>query len=354
MLNVLVVDDVETNRKMLVHIVNSADDLKVIGEATNGREAVAATRRLRPDVILMDVNMPDMDGLEATRNIMVETPTPIVIVSGSIAGRETEVAFQAIKQGALTVLNKPVGFGDPEFDAQVRKLLSTVRAMATVRVIHHRQPAARPTQETQPKPPVVKATSGQKPEVIVIGSSTGGPAALAEILQRLPADFPLPVLIVQHIASDFIPSLTQWLDSVTPLHVQVAGPHDIPHPGRVYIAPGSLHLRVNVQQRFVLNAHPQTPHIPSVDVMFESIAKSYGARAIGVLLTGMGADGAHGLKLMRDAGAITIAQDEASCVVFGMPKEAIAQGAVQHVQPLTAIPKLILSLTHYEANMKQG
>lgn len=345
MLKVLIADDSGTARKLLGHIINTAPDMRVVGEARNGHEAVAMASKLRPDVILMDVTMPEMDGLEATREIMYQTPTPIVVVSASIEGRETEVAFQAMRLGALTVQRKPVGPGDMRYADEATALQNLVRAMAGVRVITHRnrdrerqpaeQPAEAPEQGVQPR---------VQPEIVAIGSSTGGPAALSEIFRNLPGDFALPLVIVQHIAPDFLPSLVEWLNGLSPLPVKIAEPGGYPLPGCIYLAPGEVHLRLTGDRRFAVARVPVTRHIPSANVLLESVAVAYGPAAVGIILTGMGDDGATGLRRMYDAGAFTIAQDETTSAVYGMPREAHRLGAVRRVLPLPQIAGAVIQL----------
>lgn len=340
MLRVLIADDSPTARQALSYIVREAGDMQVVGEARDGRHALKLADELRPDVVLMDITMPEMDGLEATGEIMHQTPVPIVIVSGSLEGRETEIAFQAIRAGALTVMPKPPGFGAPNFTSEAAKLQNTLRAMAGVSVIHHwkqRRPTTKPVEQS--------VHVSVNPEIVAIVSSTGGPGALSEILGRLPADFPLPVVVVQHIAADFLPSLVKWLDGIAPLSVSIAQPGDQPKPGNVYIAPGQAHLRIDRNLRFCLDTKTPGRHIPSGDVLFDSVASAYGAKAVGVVLTGMGDDGAHGLRAMYNAGAFTIAQDESSSAVYGMPREAAAQGTTRAVLPLTDIAGALIDLT---------
>jgi len=292
-------------------------------------------------VILMDINMPKMDGLEATQAIMRECPTPIVIISAGIEGREAEIAFQALRMGALTVVNKPSIPNSPEQHRQADSLISTVRAMAGVRVIHHH--GVRP-EMTEAKKSVALQSPLDAPEIVAIVSSTGGPAALSEILRNLPGDFPLPVVIIQHIADDFQPSMIGWLNGSIPLNMKMAEEGEISQAGTVYLAPGGRHLSVTAGKRFVLVDKPITQHIPSGDVLLESVAVNYKSRAIGVILTGMGSDGARGLAAMYRAGAYTIAQDEETSAVFGMPKEAIDLGAARQVLPITDISGALIKL----------
>jgi two-component system, chemotaxis family, protein-glutamate methylesterase/glutaminase len=336
MLKVLIVDDSDTSRRLLAHIIASASDMQVVGEAKNGQQAVDMVEALRPNVILMDITMPLMDGLEATQEIMSKTPTPIVMVSGSLDERETDVAFQAIKRGALTLLAKPTGPSDPSFQDQVDRLVRTVRTMAGVRVIRHYQS--------------MKAVSGQplrlssSLEICVIAASTGGPSALSEIMRALPPDFPLPVVVAQHMAADFVPSLCSWLNTLTPLKVQIAQEGDSPKPGNVYFVSGPANVVITREGRFAFDHSRVTRYIPSCDVLLESVAQRYGRQAIGIVLTGMGDDSAQGLLKMAQAGAVTIAQDEATSIVYGMPKEAAALGAAKFVLPLPQIASTLMSL----------
>jgi len=335
---ILVVDDSSTTRLMMTQLINRTPDMIVIGEATDGQEAVRLAGELHPDAILMDVIMPHLDGLEATREIMQLHPVPIVLVSASYDSTEADVAFKAIKAGALTVLRKP-GLGAQ--NDEITHLLSTLRAMSSVHVIHHR------SQNTAPRPiPSAPVVMAERPQVVAIAASTGGPAALSEILSNLPAHFGLPVIIVQHITTDFIPSLVGWLNHLCKLPVQVARQGETVSPGVVYIAAGGAHLRVSTHHTFVMNTTPQTARfMPSCDILLESVARAYGNRAVGMVLTGMGDDGARGLLAMAQAGAFTIAQDESTSTVFGMPGEAVRLGAARQVLPLSKIAPILTSLS---------
>lgn len=340
---VLVVDDSRTSRQMLSGIIGQAPDIEVVGQAENGSRALELTKQLRPDVILMDIIMPDMDGLEATSLIMAECPTPIILITASLDAHEADVAFRAIKVGALTVMQKPAG---PMSRGEIQGLLSSLRAMSDVRVIHHhgrRLPGHDPVPSKLPKTGSLLAAP--RPELIAIVASTGGPGALSEIIRQLPPGFDVPIVIVQHIAPDFVGSLVSWFSSITPLKVAVAESGKVPQPGVIYVAPGNTHLRLDGRSRFVFDRRQGlSPHMPSGDVLFESVAESYGSRAVGVLLTGMGADGARGLRMMYDVNAYTIAQDETTSVVFGMPAEAIKLNAARKVLPIQSIATALTRL----------
>lgn len=335
---ILVVDDSRTIRLMMTQLINRTPDMIVIGEAADGGEAVRLAGELHPDAILMDVIMPHLDGLEATRQIMWMCPTPIVLVSASYDSTEADLAFKAIKAGALTVLRKP---GISAHSDEITHLLNTIRAMSSVQVIHHR------AQSELPRPiPSAPVMMVDQPQIVAIASSTGGPAALSEILWNLPLHFGLPILIVQHITSDFVPSLVGWLNHMSKLPVQVARQGEALAPGVIYIAPGGAHLRVSANHTLMLNTIPQTSRfMPSCDILFESVAQVYGNRAVGIVLTGMGDDGARGLLAMCQRGAFTIAQDESTSTVFGMPGEAIRLGAARQVLPLSKIAPILTSLS---------
>lgn len=337
-LNVLIADDSATARQLMSHIINSAPDMYVIGEAHNGEQAVQLTYKLKPDVILMDIVMPGMSGLDATREIMSKSPTPIVIISSGL-GDEAKIAFKAVRSGALAVLKKPKAPTSSDFASQSQRIITTVRSMADVRVIHHWKKAEKP-KTTITLPPHI--TSEQDPEIVAIASSTGGPAALNEIFRALPANYALPIVVVQHISPDFLPSLVNWLNILTPLQITIAEANQRPQPGHIYFAPGDAHLTLSKRRTFELDRRTPSSYVPSGDFLLKSIASTYRSNAIGIVLTGMGTDGANGLRDMYDTGALTIAQDEATSVVYGMPQAAVAAGATETVLPVQGIAKAII------------
>jgi two-component system chemotaxis response regulator CheB len=262
------------------------------------------------------------------------------MVSGSGDDIETNLAFKAIDCGALTAIRKLPGLHDPNYESDLKNLLNTVRAMSAVRVIHRWKPEPASKSAAPTILPQIVA-----PQIVAIVASTGGPSALSDIIHHLPADFRLPIVIVQHITADFIPSLVDWLSSVTSLKVMIARQGDLPRPGSVYLAPGDAHLRLTKGLRFELNKSPDSMlHRPSGDIFLTSVAQAYAAQAIGIVLTGMGEDGAHGLRAMYDKGAYTIAQDEATSVVYGMPCRAAELGAVQQILPLSQIAGVLTKL----------
>jgi two-component system chemotaxis response regulator CheB len=333
MLRVLIAEDSATARELLVEILRADPEITIVGETGNGIDAIAMTKQLRPDVITMDIRMPRLDGFEATRQIMIEAPTPIVIVSSIYDGRDVEVSMQALRAGALTVLPKPPGPESPDFDEQSRQLVQTVKAMSQVKVVRRWPERVLVEPATRPAPdPTARA------EIVAIVASTGGPAALARILSDLSRDFGLPVLIVQHIASGFIDGFAAWLNTIGTLPVKVAYDRETLRPRTVYIAPDHHHLGVSDRTTIALSrSAPIHGFRPSGTALFESVAKVFGRSAAAIVLTGMGDDGVAGLRAVRSAGGRTIVQNEATSVVFGMPGAAIAAGLADLTLPIDAI-----------------
>jgi two-component system chemotaxis response regulator CheB len=330
MIRVLIAEDSPTCRDLLIEILDAESDLHVIGTAPNGNEAVRMVKSLRPDVVVMDIHMPEIDGFEATRRIMVEAPTPIVIVSSTVNVRETRVSMQALRAGALTVLQKPAP-GD-NFETGAHHFNSTVRAMAGVRVV--RRWSDKPVPTT-----IAPAISVAAPvRVVAMAASTGGPAAIHRIFSDLPSDFSTPILLVQHIAPGFIEGLATWLRESSGLNIKVATQGQLPQPKGVYLAPDDHHLGVTSDGRITIFTSPAVEGFrPSATVLFRSVAKTYGRSCLAVILTGMGEDGLDGLRDVHATGGRVIAQDEASSVVFGMPGAAVAAGLADEVIPLHQI-----------------
>lgn len=344
-IRVLVVEDSVTVREHICQVLAADPEIELAGVARDGREAIDLCARLRPDVVTLDMMLPVMSGLAATEYIMAHFPIPILIVSSSTNRGELFRTYDALAAGAVDVLEKPTGI---EADgAWERKLVSTVKLISRIRVIRH--PRARlgtlglagaPSQRTESPP------HGAGYRVVALGASTGGPGALVEILRALPAGYPQSVLIVLHIGAPFGTAFAEWLDGETVHQVTYAregesldGP-----PGRVLMAPPDRHLIVQ-GGRLLLTADPQRHSCrPSVDVLFESLARECGAASVGCLLTGMGRDGAAGLLAIRRAGGLTLAQDEATSVVYGMPREAALLGAAERILPLAEIGSTLAAL----------
>ncbi|MBU2664241.1 chemotaxis-specific protein-glutamate methyltransferase CheB [Actinoplanes bogorensis] len=336
MIRVLLVEDSATMRHHLRESMATDPELQVVGEAADGGEAVSMVARLRPDVVTMDMMLPTMSGLVATEHIMAEHPTPILVVS-SADRRELFSTYNALAAGAVDVLEKPRG--DATDADWGRRLCAAVRLVSRIRVITH--PRARLDGRGKPSPPETPPAAPALPHdslrVVALGSSTGGPGALTELMRGLPAGFRPPVLCVQHIAASepFAVAFSDWLAGQTGRDVSYARDRTplSALAGRVVLAPPDRHMLVREGMVRLSDAPPRHSCRPSVDVLFESVATEYGPSAAGCLLTGMGRDGAEGLLAMRGRGAVTFAQDEASCVVYGMPREAALLGAAMHVLP---------------------
>lgn len=341
-IRVLVVDDSFTVRKHIVEVLEGTPDFEVVGEASDGKTAIELCERLRPDVITMDMMLPIMSGLAATEYIMAFCATPILVVSASMNRGEVFKTYDALAAGAVDVLDKPGG-ADPD-EVWERRLLSTLRLVARIPVISH--PRARLGMgKASPWPTTVASAGAPQGDarVIAIGASTGGPAAILSVLNALPASFPVPILIVIHISEPFGEAMAEWLNGLVALRVRYASDGEtLPARGQgcVLMAPPERHLVVRRDQLVLTNDPERHSCRPSVDVLFESLS-AVGEQAVGCLLTGMGKDGAAGLLAMRRAGALTIAQDEATSVVFGMPGEAVRLNAAAHVTALADIPALI-------------
>ncbi len=341
MIRVVVAEDSPTARELIVRILQSDPEITVVGEARDGVEAVAMTQALRPDLVTMDIHMPRLDGLAATKEIMITAPTPIVIVTGSHIAREVRDTMETLRVGALEVLVKPVGVSSPHFAAESKRLVETVKAMARVKVVRHWRATDGPSRATT----TATSVNDAKGRVVAIAASTGGPAALQHVLGELPADFPVPVLVVQHITSGFTIGLASWLDTVCHLKVKVAQQGEIAAPRTVYIAPDDRHLAVQGKGSIALLDTPKIGGFrPSGTVLFESVARVFGKSAVAVILTGMGDDGVIGLRAIQQAGGRIIAQDEPTSVVFGMPGAAVAEGLPQAVLSLDAMAAYLLTL----------
>lgn len=331
-IRVLISDDSETVRLLLRQLLTSEHGFEIVGEAQDGAQCVELVCRHRPEIVLLDVDMPRMDGLEATREIMRVAPTPIVIFTSSAVSVRRQVPFEALAAGALDILEKPSIQSDAGFRAMAEFLRARLKLLAPIKVIRRY-----PIRPLPALPDALRVPDGST-KVVAVGASTGGPSVLLKLLGSLPVATPLAILLVQHMSAEFMPGFVEWLASGLRIPVKAAVEGDHVRPGTVLVAPGDRHMMLARGRVIELDGSaPRHDCRPSVDVLFESVAQHAAPNAVGILLTGIGADGAHGLLRMRHAGCMTVAQDEASSVVFGMPKAAIEMGAAEQVLDLERI-----------------
>ncbi|MEO0946984.1 MAG: chemotaxis-specific protein-glutamate methyltransferase CheB [Cyanobacteria bacterium J06641_5] len=365
-ISVLLVEDSPIALRLLSNIIQSAPKLKLVQTARNGREALDLIPQLEPDVICTDLYMRGMDGLELTRQVMARFPRPILVVSVAVDRRDSVAAFRLLEAGAVDVLAKPASGLPADYQRLAADLTRKVEVIAGVQVFTKPlRDRAKATLTTAATPPPMGALpspsaperpaapkSSAKPAAasgstayrfIAIGASTGGPQATVAILKQLPASFPLPIACVQHISKGFLPGMVAWLDRECALRVKIAEPGEAPQAGTVYYASEGQHLvisRSGTFERSQVASHEK--HEPSISVLFSSVARYFGDAAVGILLTGMGRDGARGLLEISQAGGLTIAQDRETSTVFGMPCEAIALGAAGQVLAIEAIAPFLI------------
>lgn len=338
MIRVLVVEDSITVRAHLIAALRSDPEFEVVGEAADGRRAIELAALLAPDVITLDLVLPELNGLEVTEEIMAHKPTPILIVSASLNRGEVFDTYQALAAGAVDVLDKP----RPDDTTWEKRFLAAVRMVSKIRVITHPRGKLRALGRTTTRdlPPLPAATT-RRPELIALGASTGGPPALARVISALPTE--LPIVVILHIGESFAVAFTDWLSAQINRPVKLAA-DGMAIDSAVWFAPPGRHLLVEGKRFKLSSAPPRHSCQPSIDVLFEAVAISYGDRAVAALLTGMGRDGATGLLAIRKAGGQTIAQDQATSVIYGMPREAALIGAALHVLPLDQIGPAIHKL----------
>ncbi|MBI5870556.1 MAG: chemotaxis-specific protein-glutamate methyltransferase CheB [Actinobacteria bacterium] len=339
---VLVADDSPTVRLMLCRMLEKDADIRVVGTAGDGREAIEQVETLEPDLVTMDVNMPVMDGLAAIEHIMAYNPVPVLVVSSVVDKENTANAARALGAGAVDVISKPTPSSLEDFDNIGADLRAKIKMLSRVRVITH--PRARLLNHAFDVPSIAPPSASRSGcRLVAIGSSTGGPQALQRILCSLPVDFSAGIVIVQHIAPGFTDGLIEWLSGSTSLKITKGSDGHLIEPGEVVIAPDGIHMVVTSGGRIhLVDRQIPGPHKPSIDVLLESVADAYGNSAVGIILTGMGRDGAQGIKAIHDRGGRTIAQDKNTSVIFSMAKEAIKLGGVDRVVPLSDVSRLIM------------
>lgn len=341
-ISVLVVEDSPVVRDLITYILGSDPEIAVIGAAASGEDAITAAARLRPDVITMDINLPGINGYEATRRIMETSPTRVIIVSSSYDPQDVAKSLRVVEAGALSILPPPLGMGHPQFRARAAELIRIVKLMSEIKVVRRWPKTGAPVRAA---PRIEVPRPAKRIEVVAMGASTGGPVVLKRILTNLGPDFPAPVLLVQHMSPGFVPGLAEWLRQTTAFPVQVGQQHQEILAGQAYLAPDGCHMGVDRWGRVELSGAPPLNGLrPAIGPLFRSVAQFYGPRAVGVLLTGMGDDGVAEMALMKEKGAITIAQDQESSVVHGIPGQAIKLGAAMYVLDPEQIAALLKTL----------
>ena len=344
MIKVLIVDDSRVVREVLKDALKGSE-IEVIGEAADGKQAIDLTRDLKPDLITMDVVMPVMDGLTAVEQIMAYYPTPILVFASSLNRKDVNIAFEAIQLGALDVMEKPENLSMDGMKSLQDTIIHKIRLLSNIKVIRHIKGRRKDRIITVPPTIEKPHIAERKIKVVAIGASTGGPKAVMSVFKRLPADLPTGVLLVQHIGANFTQGFVEWLDRESQIKVKVAEEGEKIKPGTVFVGPGEHHLEAEGDHLKLTDGPMVNNCRPSVDVLFSSVAKHFGEHSLAVLLTGMGRDGADGMAAIKKQKGITIAQDESSSVIFGMPRAAIELGAANKVVPLNDIPNEIIKFT---------
>ncbi|MBX7152934.1 chemotaxis-specific protein-glutamate methyltransferase CheB [bacterium] len=379
MIKILIAEDSMTVTMILQKIFASEEEFQVIGTARNGKEAVEKVRLLRPDIVTMDIRMPVMDGFEATKQIMTICPTPILVISASVGKDDLNIAFNAIRAGALDIVEKPKGNLAMDYEYIGRDLIKKIKILSGVKVFHHVSSVTTRGTEKKPLEPSPGKQSARSSmtdtrefskadlikfdrslytrilrpirpiELVAVASSTGGPSALLKILKNLPPNFSVPVAIVQHICDGFGQGFVDWLNKECPITVKTAERGETMTAGNVYIAPDGYHMLVDPGKVVRLSkSMPINGLRPCATLMMDSAAKSLGSSVMGVILTGMGRDGADGMKTIKEHGGLTLAQNQESCVVFGMPKEAIELGVVDKVVSIDKMAEELLQVIKVE------
>ena len=329
-IKILITDDSLTVRNFLVKIFSFDPEVEIVGTATDGIEAIEFVKKNKPDIIIMDINMPRMDGFEATLKIMQENPIPIVIVSGDYNTTDTAKTFKALECGAVAILPRPVGLGNPDFEEAIQQFVSNVKLLSEVKVIRRWNRTYNPSVALE-EPASIKDTS-QPIRIIVIGASAGGPLVLQQILKNIPSNISIPIIIVQHLDIEFAQGYVDWLSIQSNIPIKIAKDGDILTAGVAYMAPGDHHIGVKAFNTILVTKDSKEKgHRPAVSFLFKSVRSVFRNQVMAIILSGMGDDGAEELKILKDIGAITIAQDFESSLIHGMPGEAIRLGAAGYI-----------------------
>ena len=358
MIKLLIVEDSPTVLGYLKHIFSNDPDIEVVGTVRNGKEAVEFVRKNKVNVISMDIDMPVMNGLQATKIIMSENPVPIIIVTGSRNAKKDDTSMEALAAGALSVIQKPFGIGHKMQAERSANMIRMIKTLSKVKVITRKFTSEKTTE----RKPVTKTSTGKiKPashqlknkKYVAIGISSGGPRVLAKVFSEISADFPYPILVVQHITRGFIATMVSWLNDILEIPVTIASHNETLKPGQVYFAPDEYNMGVKYNKINLSKCNSGTIICPSVKYLFENLAMHSGNKTIAIILTGMGSDGSAEIKKLKDAGALTIAQDEESSLVHGMPGEAIRLGGVDYVLNTENITELFRQIERVNPRQKQ-
>lgn len=346
---VLIVDDSAVARELLTYIVESDPNMKVISAVEDGEKALEVLEHQTPDVIILDIVMPKMDGFELTRRIMQTKAIPIIVVSGIYNRQEIAKSFQAMDAGALAILEKPKSVGDAQYIETARFVIETIKAISSIENISLEVSNYNTTKEkmVKEKPKLQSFKYQQNYEAIAIGGSVGGTQALSSILSELPANYPIPIFVVQHISPGFIQGLADWLNDITSLKIEIAKDKQKALPGHVYIAPTSHALEVTAENIISLHKLPHgESELTPISRLFHSMANVHGPYSIGILLSGMGKDGVKELLFMKEKGALTLAQDQKSCLVYDLPYAAIQIDAVKRIESSKQIAETLKEVAH--------
>jgi two-component system chemotaxis response regulator CheB len=336
----MIVEDSDTDRELLIYSFAAESDIEVVGVAKDGEEAIAMVERVKPNIILMDINMPHLNGYEASKRIMEENPTPILLMSATWDIKEVAKILESMHIGVLGVYEKPYGPGHPKYKELYDKIVADIRVMSDVKVIRrfnhkHFESGFKTLQEKE----CIKEC-----KFVLIGSSTGGPPVLHSILKALPADYSLPILVAQHMSREFIDTFISWLNEQCALYVKKAEECEKISAGVVYIAPANYHLTLQNNRIRLLEADKSELFVPSVSKLFSSVTQWNAGEAVAILLSGMGDDGAEAITKLKQGGAVTMAQNEESSVVFGMANEAIKKGGIEYILSPQGITEFLLNI----------
>jgi len=341
-IRVLLVEDSLLQLHIIKSFLASAPDVKVVGTAVNGLEALKILPELKPDVVCTDYHMPVMDGLEFIEKAVEVYPCPILVLSISVQPNQLDNIFKMLSAGAIDVMSKPIATGGVIGREDGNKLIEKIRILSGVKLIKRRGHASTPPLNPKCNLP----RRNDLPKIIAIGASTGGPQALEVILSSLVDNFPVPIVCIQHMSHGFMPGMLSWLRDLCKLEIEIASNGTIPQPGHLYFAPEDRHLTIDKEGKFqYVIPMPEDIYQPGANQLFKSVAEAYGADSVGIILSGMGRDGAEGMKAIFDANGETIAQDEATSVIFGMPAAAIELGAVCNVLPVDQIGPFLNTIT---------